>query len=143
MPWGLFGFVGMVLFAIVPSPWIYHTLTRNIIYEFSVQLADNVPSRVSDIMTVQIDDDLKVYMGDAVFDIYFPELQRGDTWWELETIWRQKVRAAVRREFEKLPKASVIVIRVDPRVQFEVIAIVWTSIQAKSGTHLFLEVNGD
>jgi hypothetical protein len=142
VPWGVLGVVGAVVAILCSTPWICESIERNTFYEFKLRLAGNATSSLSEATTIRIDDALKVHMGDTVFDISFPELRESDRWWETEPMWRRKVRDSIRREFKNLPTAGMIVIRVDPQVQLETIAVIWTSIEAVSKADLYLDVNG-
>ena len=140
LPWGVVCALLLTCVTSMFSPWLIYEIRRKVTYELVLKFADNATSSFSEATIIRIDDALKVEMGATVFDISFPELRENDRWWQTEPIWRLKVRDTIRKEFKKLSPAGIIVIRVDPQVQLETIAIVWTSIEAVSKATLYLDV---
>jgi len=142
-PWGVTAALLLACICAMFSPWMIYKIRSNATYEFELKIANDAVLSMPETIAIRIDRDLKVHMGDMAFDISFPEIRQGDKSWVTDPIWRRQVRTAIQREFKKLPKVSAAVIQVDSSVQLEVIAIVWTSIQAISKSNLYLDVTND
>ena len=97
---------------------------------------------------VQIQSDRQIQLGEVTLDFSPPEVRTERPWELYELQWKQAlqrrhdVRTAVQREIKKIPRTPTIVLRVNPQVQLETIAIVWTSIEAVSKATLYLDVTG-
>lgn len=143
MPWGATTALLLACICAMFSPWMIYKIRSNVTYEFRLRFVESATPRMSDALIVRIHDDLKIHMGSSTFDILFPELRENDLWWKMEPVWRTRARNALLNELKKQPNYSTIVIRVDPNVRYDVIALAWTSIQAISNATLYLEVVAD
>jgi hypothetical protein len=145
IPWGVFGVVGIGLGSLGFTPWICETIERNISYEFNLRPAEH-STATSETMVVRVRSDFEIQIGEVTLDFSPPVAQTTNPWEQVNLRWRQElqrrhnVRDAVQRKFKKVPKSSIIVILVDPQVQLETIAIVWTSIEAVSKATLYFQV---
>ena len=148
VPWGVFGVVGVALASLGFTPWICETIECNTFYEFKFRLAAHSTATMPGTTLVRIPSDLEIQMGEVKLDFSLPEVRTEHPWELYELQWKQKlqrrhdVQAAVQREIKKIPRTPTIVLRVNPQVQLETIAIVWTSIEAVSKATLYLDVTG-
>ena len=146
VPWGVFGVVGVALASLGFTPWICETIERNISYEFKLRIAE-YGAAASGITVIRFGSASEVQRGEVVLSPAPPDLQRDDSWdlreqkVEQRLKWRHDTRVQIQRELKKNPSSSTIVLRVDPQVEFETIALVRTSIEAVSKAPLYLEVS--
>ena len=147
VPWGVFGVVGVALGSLGFTPWTCETVERNISYEFKLRIAEHDTSASSGISVIRFGSASEVQRGEVVLSPAPPELQRDDSWdlreqkFEQRLKWKHDIRVQIQRELKKNPASSTIVLRVEPQVEFETIALVWTSIEAVSKATLYLEVS--
>jgi|GEM_PF-6590888 len=148
VPWGVFGLVGVAFASLCSTPWICEAIERNTFYEFRLRLADHSAAAMPGATVVQIQSDRQIQLGEVTLDFSPPEVRTAHPWELYELQWKQAlqrrhdVRAAVQREIKKIPRTPTIVLRVNPQVQLETIAIVWTSVEAVSKATLYLDVTG-
>ncbi len=130
-------------------PWICGSIERNTFYEFKLRFADHARTVMPGAAVVRIRSDLEIQMGEVSLDPAPPELQTHNSLelyeleWRQRLKWKHNIRIQVQRELKKMLPTPVIVIRVNPQVDLETIAIVWTSIEAVSKATLYLDVSGD
>lgn len=136
VPWGSCGLVVLAISLVSASPWMLYSLERSMVCELKFRLADQATATMPGTTVIRITSDLQIQIDEAT--LLFPRPQHPRDMYNLQTM--HDLQTAVQREIKKMPRSPTIVLRVNPQVRLEIIAVVWTSIEAASKATLYLDV---